>query len=177
MQEAQQQFFQAIQKAIDTDTFVRITLSKPYKKSGDLKKIRVKLAMIQKTQQLSFIYSHATKDITKNYEINEGLTTIQSLLASTFQIASLFSTEADYGLQINKKGSASFHRRPPTFNAIPQRVHDKAKPDLLKTPGYLVELGVLDPNGHAKKGKGDKYKQINKFVEIMAGLLVFIAFN
>ena len=166
-----EQFFQAIQNAFDADNFVRITLSKPYQKASDLKKIRIKLATIKKQPQLSFTYNHSTKDITKNYSIESGITEIKTLLGTTFQIASLFSTDADFGLQINKKGDATFHKRPPTFNIAPQRTHDKAKPILIQTPDYLEELGVLDANGHPKKGKGDKYKQINKFVEIMAGLL------
>lgn len=127
--------------------------------------------MIKKQPHLSFIYNHTTKDITKNYPIEAGILEIKKLLGETFQIASLFSTEADFGLQINKKGKATFHKRPPTFNVAPQRTHDKNKQKLIKKPGYLQELGVLDQNGHPKKGKGDKYKQINKFVEIMAGLL------
>lgn len=166
-----QQFFQQIQSTLEADTFVRITLSKPYQKSSDLKKIRIKLAMIKKQPHLSFIYNHTTKDITKNYPIEAGILEIKKLLGETFQIASLFSTEADFGLQINKKGKATFHKRPPTFNVAPQRTHDKSKQKLIEKPGYLQELGVLDQNGHPKKGKGDKYKQINKFVEIMAGLL------
>lgn len=169
--ETNQQFFQQIQTTLEADTFVRITLSKPYQKSSDLKKIRIKLAMIKKQPHLSFIYNHTTKDITKNYPIEAGILEIKKLLGETFQIASLFSTEADFGLQINKKGKATFHKRPPTFNVAPQRTHDKNKQKLIKKPGYLQELGVLDQNGHPKKGKGDKYKQINKFVEIMAGLL------
>ena len=169
--EVNQQFFQHIKTTLEADTFVRITLSKPYKKASDLKKIRIKLAMIKKQPHLSFIFNHTTKDITKNYPIEDGILEIKNLLGETFQIASLFSTEADFGLQINKKGKATFHKRPPTFNVAPQRTHDKGKPKLLQTPGYLQELGVLDANGHPKKGKGDKYKQINKFVEIMAGLL------
>jgi SAM-dependent methyltransferase len=166
-----EQFFQNIHQTLEADSFVRITLSKPYQKSSDLKKIRIKLATIKKQPHLSFIYNHTTKDITKNHSIEAGISEIKTLLGTTFQIASLFSTDADYGLQINKKGKATFHKRPPTFNVAPQRTHDKAKQKLIQTPDYLQELGVLDANGHAKKGKGDKYKQINKFVEIMAGLL------
>ena len=169
--QSDEQFFKAIQNSLEADNFVRITLSKPYQKSSDLKKIRIKLAMIKKQPYLSFIFNHATKDITKNFSIETGITEIKTLLGDTFQIASLFSTEADFGLQINKKGKATFHKRPPTFNVAPQRTHDKGKPKLIQTSGYLQELGVLDQNGHPKKGKGDKYKQINKFVEIMAGLL------
>lgn len=169
--QSDEQFFQALYNSLEVDNFVRITLSKPYQKSSDLKKIRIKLATIKKQPHLSFIYNHTTKDITKNFSIEAGIAEIKNLLGSTFQIASLFSTDADFGLQINKKGKATFHKRPPTFNVAPLRTHDKGKPKLIQTPSYLQELGVLDQNGHPKKGKGDKYKQINKFVEIMAGLL------
>lgn len=169
--QSNEQFFQALLHSLEVDNFVRVTLSKPYQKSSDLKKIRIKLAIIKKQPHLSFIYNHTTKDITKNFSIDKGIEEIKDLLGQTFQIASLFTTDADFGLQINKKGKATFHKRPPTFNVAPQRIHDKAKPTLIQTPDYLQELGVLDSNGHPRKGKGDKFKQINKFVEIMAGLL------
>lgn len=168
---ATEQFFTAIENSFNTDTFVRITLSKPYQKSSDLKKIRIKLATIKQQPHLSFIYNHSKKDITKNFQIAEGVAEIVQLLSTTFQIGTLFTTEADFGLQQNKKGKATFHRRPPTFSVVPQRTHDKEKPQLIQNSDYLLELGVLNKQGRTQKGKGDKYKQINKFVEIMAALI------
>lgn len=166
-----EQFFTAIETSFNTDTFVRITLSKPYQKSSDLKKIRIKLVTIKQQPHLSFIYNHSTKDITKNFSIAKGVAEIVQLLETTFQIGTLFTTEADFGLQQNKKGKATFHRRPPTFSVVPQRTHDKEKPQLIQNSDYLLELGVLNKQGRTQKGKGDKYKQINKFVEIMAALV------
>lgn len=159
------------QESIKNDSFVRFTLSKNRDKKATLKKAVLKLAMIKNKPMLSFIYRHQTQDITKNYSIEEGVAEVEQLMKDTFMIYSLFSTEKDWTVTINQKGNVRFQTRPPTFNNAPSRNHDKVKERHIEGRSYLAELGVLDAVGRIQKGKGDKFKQINKFVEIIAGLL------
>ena len=120
---------------------------------------------------LSFVYRHETQDITKNHSIAEGTKLVEQLMEETFMIYSLFTTEKDLTVTVNKKGKTRLQTRPPTFNTAPPRSHDKAKERHIEGRNYLTELGVLDAAGRIQKDKGDKFKQINKFVEIIASLL------
>ena len=60
-------------------------------------------------------------------------------------------------------------RRPPTRPAAP-RVHDRRKRYLLEegTPvPFLVELGVMTPDGRVRKSRYDKFRQVNRFLELV----------
>jgi SAM-dependent methyltransferase len=64
-------------------------------------------------------------------------------------------------------------RRPPT-RAPASRAHDRRKQHLLPegTPvPYLVELGVMMSDGSVRKSRYDKYRQINRFLELVADVV------
>ena len=161
----QEQFFIALHTSLVEQTFVRLVLSKNYDKKSDLKKIKVSYSSIEAKPHFTMSQLYATKELQENIEIKKGINDIKDLLKSTFKIATLHTNQADFALQINKTGEPSFHRRPPSFP------FKSTQEEQSIAPQFLVELGILKENGNPQKGKADKYKQINKFVEIMAGLL------
>ena len=60
-------------------------------------------------------------------------------------------------------------RRPPT-RAASSRGHDRQKRYLLPegTPvPFLVELGVMTPDGTVRKSRYDKFRQVNRFLELV----------
>ena len=77
------------------------------------------------------------------------------------------STDADWALETNSGGKSRFIEKKASVSEVPKRSHDKAKPKNFTSEQFLVELGVLDNKGRVVKDKGDKFKQINKFVEIV----------
>ena len=52
-------------------------------------------------------------------------------------------------------------------------IHNKEKNYLIKSENnkYLQMLGICDNNGRVKDKQQDKYKQINKYVELMSSWL------
>ncbi|HFC00638.1 MAG TPA: SAM-dependent methyltransferase [Phaeodactylibacter sp.] len=164
-------FIKKIEETVANDTFVRLTLSKNADRTASLKKVLVKLALIKKELQFSFVFRHETNDITKNFSIKNGLEELEKKIGNDFWIANLFTTERDFVLEKNKKGRIRFREGKPTFSKKPDRQHDKPKSNISQKTNYLQELGILDANGRVQKNKGDKYKQIKKFVEIIADLL------
>ncbi len=157
----QDQFFNALRESIQTQTFVRLVFSKRYDKEDQIRKIKVSLDSTSDVAHFVFLDIYDVEEIEVEQKIEDGITVMQNILKNVFKVATLHTNQADFSLQINKTGEPSFHRRPPSF---PLK-------NTQKTPDFLIELGVLKENGKPQKGKGDKYKQISKFVEIMAGLL------
>ncbi|MEM6966551.1 MAG: SAM-dependent methyltransferase [Bacteroidota bacterium] len=166
-----QDFIKKIEGSVQADTFVRLTLSKNADRNASLNKVLIKLAVIKKQLRFSFVFRHQTKDVTKNFLIEEGLDEIEKRLGSEFWIANLFTVERDFVFEKNKKGKIFIREGKATFKEKPNRQHDKSKNNLLKKVDYLQALGILDGKGRVQKGKGDKYKQIQKFVEIVHDLL------
>ncbi len=160
-----------LKESVEANIFVRLTLSKPKAKTSDLKKVIIKLATIKKALNLSFTYRHQTKDITKNYSLEEGYQTVEDLMNEQFYILNLFTIKEDTSLEIKSNGQDKIRTTKPTFKSLPEKSHDKIKNRLIKGTNYLQALGVLNTKGGIQKDKGDKYKQINKFIEIIDGLI------
>ena len=164
-------FFEEIINAINGDIFVKITLSKPSKNSDGLRNIYIRLITIKDQQQLSFTYRYKTNDQVKNYSIEETKKKIQDLLNSSFKIATLFTLEEDYSLRISKKGKISIIKALPSFANRPPETHDKPKTKRAELGKYLNLLGITDEKGAVIPKMADKFKQINKYLEIVENLI------
>lgn len=87
---------------------------------------------------------------------------------------------ADYGQGLLQTAEADWQvlgetvlRRPPSRTATP-RAHDRAKRYLLEegTPvPFLVELGVMTPDGTVRRSRYDKFRQVNRFLELVDDVL------
>jgi SAM-dependent methyltransferase len=83
---------------------------------------------------------------------------------------------ADYGQGLLQTADADWQilgetvlRRPPS-RASATREHDRRKRYLLEdgTPvPFLVELGVMTPEGRVRKSRYDKFRQVNRFLELV----------
>jgi SAM-dependent methyltransferase len=86
------------------------------------------------------------------------------VLLSDYRQGLLQTAEADWQVLGEK-----VLRRPPTRTAAP-RGHDRQKRYLLPegTPvPFLVELGVMTPDGTVRKSRYDKFRQVNRFLELV----------
>ncbi len=155
----------AARESLTDDSFVKITLGH-YKGDDDLKKITVKKVLIKREEKLSFTYTLKTRDIVKNFSINEGLQQVEAALKEGFHAATLFTTEFDLALDITKN---KLHKSAPTITAAPSLAHDRAKTRQLDhKQSYLHALGITDANGTVLKSSQDKFRQIDKYVEILS---------
>ncbi len=166
-----QQFFQETEKSLKEDSFVKLTLSKPTRKTADLENVYLREVEIKKEKLISFTYRFKTNDQVKNYPYEEGKEELLNLLQSSFRIATLFTLEKDISVRFNKKGKATIINNPPTFsNKLPAH-HDKQKIKRASESEFLFHLGIKDKQGKVIPKMADKYKQINKYLEIIDGLL------
>ncbi|PCJ27188.1 MAG: SAM-dependent methyltransferase [Flavobacteriales bacterium] len=164
-------FFDAFVNAIEKDIFVKITLSKSTNKSEGLRNVYIRLIKIKEQQQLSFTYRYKTNDQVKNYSLEETKKKLQELLNSNFKIGTLFTLEEDYSLRISKKGKIAVMKTHPSFaNKLPE-THDQPKKKRAELGKYLNLLGITDNNGSVIPKMADKFKQINKYLEIIENLI------
>jgi SAM-dependent methyltransferase len=166
-----QQFFQVLEKSIKEDSFVKLTLSKPTRKTADLVNVYLREAEIKKEKILSFTYRFKTNDQVKNYPHEEAIVELDNLLQSSFRVATLFTLEKDVSIRINKKREAEIVYTAPTFSDKLPAHHDKQKVKRASDSAFLFHLGIKDQQGKVIPKMADKYKQINKYLEIIEGLL------
>ena len=173
-------FLQLLLNSIDKQTFIKITLGNKREKSADLKNVFVKPVLIKNVIKLSFVYRYLTNDITKNFDAKESSILIGKMLEDEFYNADLFTAENDFHLSIQKNNTAKTITRTATLTAkVHLSNHDKEKIRIVKTTDniYLKELGVTTAEGIVKKDMQDKYKQINRYVEIIEGVIKDLQFK
>ena len=165
-------FIDRLAHLIENKDLVKLVISKKRNKSSDLKKITISIVKLKDGLKLNFIYTHNTKDITKNYFFEEGLRIIRDSISNQFYNADIFSKNENISFISSKKGKVKLITKEPTFFEVNNLNlnHDKTKKRFIKTIDniYLKELGITQPNGTVFHKKIDKYKQINRYVELLA---------
>lgn len=168
--DAIQQWCVALNQASADGSFVKLQLQKPNGTGGDLKSIEARPILVKRQPKLSFTYHHKTRDIVKNYTAAEAIPMLRTLLGNPFTNAMLYTTHADMQL-MQQKGEWQLHRRQASHTETPDLSHDRAKQHLVTGGAYLHALGITDGKGNVYKTTQDKFRQINKYIEILDGLI------
>lgn len=167
------EFLKNIKLAFNSGTFNKLKISRPTNKNDELREVIVRSVEIKNTTQLSFIYHYKIKDITKNFDIDEGIVQIKKLLGTKFKNFVLFTTDNDIRLSYNKKMKTNINYGKPTFSSCFTKNHNREKNYFIKIENnqYLKELGIVTLNNQIAKDMGSKYKQMAKFIEILDSII------
>lgn len=157
-------FMDTLTRSLSDGTFVRLTLAAYKGEDKTLKRIIAVRTLIKGQENLSFTYRHETRDITKNAPIPQALETINTALQNGFNAATVFTTEFDYTFPHLKK-SKPIHKNAPNLS------HNRIKNYAVQPSApYLHALGLASASGNIHAQSQDKFRQINKFIEILATL-------
>src|ERR1700755_865501 len=169
-----EEFFKALGEGVGGGRFVKLTLAKYRGSVEGLKNVYVRPVKLKKGERLSFLYRYATRDEVKNLTVEEATRALRSMLGAEFLSGHLFTSDEDLRIEFNRKGEMRLARHTPTFSeaAPTQEGHERKKRRAVEAAGsvYLRELGVTNERGEVRPAMGDKFRQINRFVEILAGL-------
>jgi SAM-dependent methyltransferase len=178
-----ERFLEALAQGVADGGLVRVLLSKPLDKGDDLERVTARPIVLRGERVLSFVFKHRTKDITKNEPLADALATIADLVGARFAHAHLFARDAELQLMMSRKGRYTLHRaKPNAADATRAAVaaasddepaqHDRQKHRYLGLDApFLVELGVTTARHELVPAMARKWKQINKFVEVMSHAL------
>lgn len=102
---------------------------------------------------------------------------IEQQLRHDFKQALLCTSTVDYHILISKKGKVTILKKAPTHTEKPL-AHNRKKQYLLEegspTP-FLIALGVMNSEGRVLHAKRDKFKQLNRFLEMIDDILPALA--
>ena len=166
-------FLEYIYSAAKENNLLKISIGNKREKSAELKNVFIRPAMLKEKFMLSFVYRYSTKDITKNFEIEAGLATIRKLVAEEFFNADLYTSSHTYYYTTDGKAKEKLVSKvSKAKGSEPALLHDKLKNRIINSNAfYLNELGVTTSEGNVKKEMQHKFRQINRYVEIIAGIL------
>ncbi|MDX2135315.1 MAG: SAM-dependent methyltransferase [Saprospiraceae bacterium] len=161
------------QKSVSGNTFVRLTLSKPTAAAPEeLRNVYVRPVTLKAGPRLAFNHRYANRDEVKNRTLEEATVLLREWLGDVFLNAQLVTTDGDLHLLIQPGGSAKLRRLPPSQVQPPSTAHDREKHRLISPASlWLLHLGITNKKGEVLPSAQDKWKQINKYLEIMEGLI------
>ena len=149
------------------DDLHRIILSKPAEKSAAFRR-----TVLEKKQSGWQAARYTEKQVFhENHTADVLPDVLAGMLPTEYLQLNAWSAAWEYTLLCNKKGHCTL-RRSPVGAAAPkaQTAHDRPKQYLL-TEGTvippLVDMGVLTADGRVVKAMHDKFRQINRFLEII----------
>ncbi len=172
-QKARARFLELVRKAIDTGTLVKLTLGKYRGPDATLHNLFVRHVTLKSGPHLTFVWRHTMRDVTKNHAPGEALALLEPLIGNDFLDAHLFTPAQIAQLACTPGGTARLTCKLASDAPAPPPVaHDREKARLipLLTP-WLHALGVTNEQGRPREGQAAKYRQIDKFAELLTHLL------
>jgi hypothetical protein len=166
-------FAALLQQSLEDGSLIGVTLGAPLGTDRTLRNILIRPVLLKQGPRLSFVWRHATQDITKNFAYDEGLRRIQEALGTEFRTAYLnttqFTAQLEYRTGHAPRLTLGQSRPQPPVSLI----HDRRKRHPLALPQapWLQDLGVTTPDHKVAKGMEDKFRQIQKFVELLQHLI------
>lgn len=173
MSSARERFLALLRSTVADGTLVKLTLGKHRGADATLRNLFVRPVALKSGPHLAFLWRHATRDITKNHPPADALARLEALIGGDFLDAHLFTTTQKAQFESRPDGSARLKVGPVSDPPhSPPDAHDQAKrhPVPASAP-WLRALGVTNDRGQPREGMADKFRQIQKFAELLTHLI------
>lgn len=167
-----EEFLSAVKAAFADGSLIRLRLAGYHGDEPELKSVEVKKIVVKGGEKFSFTYRYKTRDIIKNFIQPEALALLRSGLKDTFRSAQLATTAFDLSFERNGD-KVRLKRSQAEGRAAVSTDHNRAKnrPLTQTSKPYLHALGITGKDGQVRNDAQDKFRQINKMVEIFAPLI------
>ena len=173
---ARDRFLGLLRAAVQESSLVKLTLGKYRGGDASLQNLFVRPVALKAGPHLAFVWRHATRDVTKNHAPETAVVELAKLVGKDFLDAHLFTATQSAQLECQADGKARLRVKtapadlPPPAPVSPG--HDRAKQHAI--PGdapWLRALGITNDRGQPREGMADKFRQIQKFAELLSHLL------
>lgn len=158
-------FLTRLASSFEDGSFVKATLGHPAP-GAELRKLMLRPVVIRGEKCCCVVSRFVSRDETKNRSFAETLALVEAALGPQFQSAHLFTESEDLQLELAPKERL---RTVKTGRAPAALEHDRNRVRWVETRArYLQELEVTDSRGKVRERMGDKFRQIERFVDLLA---------
>lgn len=154
------------------------SLSKLRNKETPYRKVSVRPLKLKGDLVYQLTYHYAQKEIHENLTGQQGKKAMLDLLGQVFRQGYFATSAADWQVLVSKKGAIKLLKHPPSRRA--QNVdlaHNRPKQYILQEGiayPFLIELGVMNQTGKVLAKRYHKFRQLNKYLEIVADCIPFL---
>ncbi|WP_213621404.1 SAM-dependent methyltransferase [Paenibacillus sp. J22TS3] len=159
-----------IHQIVENASLITATLSQR-RKAGEVAytKVVIKPVELKKALHYQFAFYYENKVTHENIPAVELEERVMDMFGETFRQGLICTEEADYQVLISKKFKVSILTKSPTKKST-SLTHNRKKQYILEEGQpvpFLVELGIMNDEGKVLARKYDKFKQINRFLEMV----------
>jgi SAM-dependent methyltransferase len=165
-----------LDEVIAEDNLIQATFSSPRSKDETVsRKLTVRKVKLKNGIFYQFERQHTNKAFHDNVAQDRLREALQSAIGQ-YKQALFRTTDSEVQVLVSKKGAISLvaRNRAGTPKAEVPQEHNRNKtyvlPDGEAVP-FLIALGVMNTDGHVVKAKYDKFRQINRFLEMVADVI------
>ena len=168
-----ERFLELLRAAVHDGSLVKVTLGKYRGTDATLENVFLRLTTLKTGPHVTFVWRHTTQDITKNLAPEMAVAEVETLLGRDFLDAHLFTKAQTVQLETNAEGKVRLKVMAATKIPAPAaQAHDRPKQHLIPADApWLRALGVTNDRGQPREGMADKFRQIQKFAELLAHLI------
>lgn len=170
--DARARFLDHLRRAVHDGLLVKLTLGKHRGADATLQNLFVRPVTLKAGPHLAFVWRHATRDVTKNHPPADALAAIEPLVGGDFLDAHLFTRTTTHQLECQPDGAARLRSKSVAATAPSPAGNDRAKSHPIPADSpWLRALGVTNDRGQPREGMADKFRQIQKFAELLGHLV------
>ena len=161
-----------------SEQLIRIIISGA-RNAGEISKVRIRPVLLKGEIKYQCSETHGTKELHKNYDKRELIDRIEHWMAEDFRQLQLESQKGTGSVLVSKKGKMTvrYKRSRNTEGAGLVLSHNRKKNYIIpegEPAAFLVRLGVTDENGNVFRRSYGKFRQINRYLEIVEDVYEYL---
>ncbi|WZL72916.1 SAM-dependent methyltransferase [Clostridiaceae bacterium 35-E11] len=166
-----------IKEILAEQSLIYFILSKVRRKDPEgFDKVTIRPILLKNEFVYQFTYHYQKKVMHENLEQNEAFCKMMELFETQFRQGQVYTPTGDYQILISKKFKVTLLKKPPSKEK-PDLLHNRKKNYIIpeNVPcSFMERLGVMNSNGKVLAPKYDKFRQINRFLEMVADVISHI---
>jgi SAM-dependent methyltransferase len=163
-----------VKEILTGKTLLSAVLSAPHIKDSTQKtKLVIRPVMIKNHLQYQITEYQGTQTFHRNVDAAECLRVMMEYIGHYFSQALICTTQVDYHVLANKKGKITILSKPPTKSKL-NLEHNRKKQYIMEegdSNPFLIELGIMNVQGKVVPKRSDKFRQLNRFLEMLQDIL------
>lgn len=165
-----------LKNTIENETLIKLSFGDLRRKSNPFKKAILRPVLLQGELCYQMEYHTQNKVTHKNLKKEQCLEVCTELITDLFKQMNLFSVDADYQILASNPDKPRILKKTAT-KTMPGLSHNYEKqyiiPDHVPCD-FLIRLGVMDQSGQVIQKHYAKFRQINRFLEIVSDVLDYL---
>ena len=175
----QEAFIEIVQLSFDREIIKKLVFSRP--KTSEISKVSARLVLHKGRKILALEYNLPGNTVSHKNVGADGLCDVLCELLSEYSQANLITTLGDAEWKLSKSGKEALlgadklknklSGDPKSFEAAIEALDNKKNYILNGNEDFLIKLGISDKSGRVHDKRQGKFRQINRFLEIVQDVM------